>query len=1018
MLNIFKEPISLEPVSQRAIVFRVISDLATQSDFKYGWETVVNPTYSVGNISLGKRFFNPDDDYSGIFTPHTQLENYLGLNIKPDIYNWTPCTQSLTFYNNKLYESYNPSTFFYEITEDLGINTTLNPTFSDAGTYWELDLKNFNFYTSELGVSRAEYVGNSISGYDGKLNQEIQLEANKKYLVRVKFRLYSRFVKMRLQINADDLFDFKDFGFYQNDTSGTAQWEFTTKNDDLVVFQILALTLNNTIVGLQVFSVELFEAGNFVKLLFNDGHPFQVGDEIRINKTDKTINPQYDGFTNITDTTTYSVTTDLIIGERSVVPQTGFIINLTRNSLLSPTYWVFNGRRLYEEKDKDFNQYVLTGSASKFLSDWEHPDFYKRIKLNEYETLSLIINTSSTSGNISEKVVVYNGDNNEIYYLDANRFESVLIQGEKATLSFEFTGSFPEDLQLFNGFLYGSDNGFFWRDTITNSVYGTISQLAIRDEQAGNAQEFTNWFNWYVNNYPTTDPSGATLSATLIGSEITIETSKGTTFFNGATQTGFLLYDQYLWFNDGITDETYFLEGGTNDTIQDVLTFSLADCSNRLDIPAGPANFNIGITPSIPITTNDILYTIQVVDRGLPQEGIYEVTNINSTQPSTAFVNFYTSNGNAVKTLNTTSGGPFSVRVYGVWESNTNPYQSYEIYGKTFSSGSFWSNIIDDMVNFSSTASFPSLSFGYANTGYGYFVQASNSVRCSFNVEIKTVSNSDSFTTATASLVLDDINTSFSNLTPSPGFYKASAAGQLSFGGKYTRLYFQIKLDNVWTNQTIPLPPFTGGTWTASTTIGDVSDARSMYQLPGGVATASISGDEFPDIQYTVNSIFASASSEIPLSELALFIIDKECYEYEPIRVCWKNSLGGTDYFTFRQKNTWNSRIVRDTYRKNLKFDYNIGDRGETVVNETIERFWSITSDYLSDVEALFIQSMFESPEVYIMSNDKLYGNTPFNLIPVIVQTTQYDYKSGDNGDELIEYTIELKESVTKYINI
>ena len=162
----------------------------------------------------------------------------------------------------------------------------------------------------------------------------------------------------------------------------------------------------------------------------------------------------------------------------------------------------------------------------------------------------------------------------------------------------------------------------------------------------------------------------------------------------------------------------------------------------------------------------------------------------------------------------------------------------------------------------------------------------------------------------------------------------------------------------------------------------------------------------------------------VTYSSIFNYIIDKECYEFEPLRVCWKNSLGGTDYFTFKQKNTWNSRVARETYRKNLKFDYKIGDRGETISNETIERFWSVTSDYLNDVEALFIQSMFESPEVYIMSRDVYVPENenpqdyPFNLIPVIVQTPQYDYKSNENGDELIEYTFELKESVTKYINI
>jgi hypothetical protein len=627
MINIIKQPTKLEPASQRAIVFKIESDLATQSEFKYGWETIVGETITTVNRSVGKRFFDVDSDYNGIFTPHSQIENTLSYNVQPGILSWTPATQSLLFYNVKLYESYNPNTFFYEITEDVGNNVIVNPTFSvqtNSGNIststalgWELEKKNFYFTISSSGVSRAEYVYLSGS-YDGQINQIVTLTANTKYLIEVDFRLFSRNTKMRIQVVSDDLFDFRDFGFYQNDTTGTAQFEFTTKNDTEITFQILALTLNNNIVGLKVFGVNLYESGNFVKLLFNDGHPFEVGDEVRINKTDKTINPQYDGFSFVTDTTTYSVTLDQEIGVRSSVPQTGFIINLTRNDLTSNMKWSFNGRRDYDELSIDFNDYVigLTQSPTKsFLTSWDS-SIGKRIKGNEWETLSLIIATSSMNTILSEKVTTY-GSTTSVYYIDRV----------------------------------------------------------------------------------------------------------------GLTQS-----------------------------------------SNRYDIPTGAANL-MSITSSI-IGPDVDSYTIQIV----------------ATGPS-----------------------------------------------------------------------------------------------------------------------------------------------------------------------------------------------------------------------YT------------PISEIFNYTIDKECYYFDPIRVCWKNPLGGIDYFTFNIKNTYQTRIEKEIYTKQLPFEYKIGDRGDTVGNENIQVVWTLNTDYLTDDEAAFLQDMVESPEVYIIDTKNA---TPFNLIPVVIENTTYDFKSSSNDDELIEYTIEVKEANRKIINI
>ena len=148
--------------------------------------------------------------------------------------------------------------------------------------------------------------------------------------------------------------------------------------------------------------------------------------------------------------------------------------------------------------------------------------------------------------------------------------ETIIVEGQPATLILEWIGV-PENFDLFNGRFYGLDDGFAWRDSISSPQYGQFSQIPIRPTLEENAQEFVDWINWYGQNIPTTDPSGATISASLNGTTITFTTSIGTSFFNGASQLGFRIVDQRLWFGSN-PNQLYFLDGGTDDTTETVTT--------------------------------------------------------------------------------------------------------------------------------------------------------------------------------------------------------------------------------------------------------------------------------------------------------------------------------------------------------------------------------------------------------------------------------------------------------------
>ena len=167
--------------------------------------------------------------------------------------------------------------------------------------------------------------------------------------------------------------------------------------------------------------------------------------------------------------------------------------------------------------------------------------------------------------------------------------KEVEVPGTPATLTINWVNQ-PENIGLFNGRIYGENPSMYFDTSITEPVYfPNVLQaiLPIGGTLEETAEIFTNWLNWYFENATTTDPSGATLSATVNGTEVTIVTSIGTTFFNGAfPQTGFRIFDQRLWFNN--VQQVYFLDGGTdsNIVIEKVQVCEMRDVEVECKAPA------------------------------------------------------------------------------------------------------------------------------------------------------------------------------------------------------------------------------------------------------------------------------------------------------------------------------------------------------------------------------------------------------------------------------------------------
>ena len=111
------------------------------------------------------------------------------------------------------------------------------------------------------------------------------------------------------------------------------------------------------------------------------------------------------------------------------------------------------------------------------------------------------------------------------------------------------------------------------------------------------------------------------------------------------------------------------------------------------------------------------------------------------------------------------------------------------------------------------------------------------------------------------------------------------------------------------------------------------------------------------------------------LSKKKQFKIDNRCTKYKQYRLWFKNWLGGFDSFNFNLKSQRVVNISRTTYDKLLPTDYSIGDRGTTVLNTNAQSTYTFVSNYMTENEALWMEQLFTSKEIYAIDNTPIKMN-------------------------------------------
>ena len=159
--------------------------------------------------------------------------------------------------------------------------------------------------------------------------------------------------------------------------------------------------------------------------------------------------------------------------------------------------------------------------------------------------------------------------------------------------------------------------------------------------------------------------------------------------------------------------------------------------------------------------------------------------------------------------------------------------------------------------------------------------------------------------------------------------------------------------------------------------------------------------------------------------EAFYFYLYKNCLP-ENTRICWLNSRGGWDYYTFQSFRQFTNKITRQTY-DNRYFSTNLSSPDRNVARTTktfaqdIDQELVLESNYLSLSMSGWLEEMFYSPQVYevkpdfispIDRQDKIYKD----LTPLLVVSTDVETLTKKHT-KLNKYRITFKTANTQFAN-
>lgn len=155
--------------------------------------------------------------------------------------------------------------------------------------------------------------------------------------------------------------------------------------------------------------------------------------------------------------------------------------------------------------------------------------------------------------------------------------------------------------------------------------------------------------------------------------------------------------------------------------------------------------------------------------------------------------------------------------------------------------------------------------------------------------------------------------------------------------------------------------------------------------------------DDIVDIQDTSACLWAAQS----------FKMVDDCTKFTPIQMSFLNEFGVRDYWTFRKRNTYTDNIRRNNYQRDVgtwsgsTYTIQTYERGEQTFNTEVSTTMSVTTDWVEDDVAAWLEKLFVSPDA------KIYYEGQW--LAVTLQNTNYQQKTVARDNKIYNYTLDFQ---------
>jgi hypothetical protein len=236
-----------------------------------------------------------------------------------------------------------------------------------------------------------------------------------------------------------------------------------------------------------------------------------------------------------------------------------------------------------------------------------------------------------------------------------------------------------------------------------------------------------------------------------------------------------------------------------------------------------------------------------------------------------------------------------------------------------------------------------------------------------------------------------------------PRYHNGIAAFRVAIYNGNTSLYDDV-ITNIVSNG--------GGPNTlASTQSGSVFYPYKAISIQAGYKNTLF--QSYPTATHYYISAVGWGSSQFSgyndISDVYRFDID-ECVgnDFDATQVSWINSFGFRDYFSFTKRFDNVANITRNTYSQldtnwaGTSITVNDYSRGERVYDQSLSEEYTITTRYLSDIEANYLKNLYLSPDIRVRFNGE---DTWKSVIPISNQWTSRTFRK----DKLFQYSLNFK---------